>query len=1284
MCALPDSLFREVALSEFQTVLPQKGRYATGNIFLPQETIARQDAKNLFEQIAAIYELKVLFWRPTPRDNSVIGPVAKSKEPAIEQPFVAVEPSSFREKLSEEEFLKDFNQRLFLLRKHTTNSVQLKPWFYICSFSNSTITYKGRLVPSQLYAYYNDLVDSRFETHFSLVHSRYSTNTFPSWDRAQPLRLCAHNGEINTLRGNRNWIKAREGVMKSKQDILGKYMDRLFPIVEEHGSDSASFDNVLELLVINQQLTLPEAVMLMIPEAWQNHKSMDPEKKAFYQWAACLMEPWDGPALITFSDGRYIGACLDRNGLRPCRFYVTSDDRMICASEVGTVNVNPSIIVEKGRLEPGKMLLVDCKRGCIVDDSELKSSTCKKFPFAKWAEDNLLTMEDLVKEFNSVRRTFSIKDTPVNKDARLKAFNYTLEQINMIISPMALTGKESLGSMGHDSQLACLSTSGNHSVFEYFRQLFAQVTNPPIDPIREEIVMSLTTYIGPEGNLLDIDQSQMNRIKLQSPILSMAEFDALCRLDQLYPEWKVATVDITVPKSEGVRAYAQRLDEICEYVSTIIDQKYRVCILSDRKTGPNNVPISSVVALGAVHQHLIMKKQRTKIALIIETGDARDVHHMCVLLGYGADAVFPYLAMETIIKMSREGIINLEEMMDANGNYDQLLAEDKLITNYKKALQNGILKVMSKMGISTLQSYKGAQIFEILGISASVVQKCFTGTASRIRGVGFPGLAADAFQLHELAYLSSISKDGLSGSGTTKNPHLYDGLPDTGEFHWRAGGEEHLNTPQSIATLQDAVRTKNMSVYEKYSKECHEQIKKCSLRGLLEFNKDNVNPIPIEEVEPWTNIVKRFCTGAMSYGSISYEAHSTLALAMNKLGGKSNTGEGGEDADTRGKTGNPMRSAIKQVASGRFGVNSFYLADADEIQIKMAQGAKPGEGGELPGYKVSKDIAKTRKSTEGVGLISPPPHHDIYSIEDLKQLIYDLKGSNPAARISVKLVSEVGVGVIAAGVAKANADHILISGHDGGTGASRWTGIKYAGLPWELGLAETHQTLVLNDLRSRVVLQTDGQIKTGRDVAISCLLGAEEWGFATTPLIAMGCIMMRKCHLNSCPVGIATQDPVLREKFAGQPEHVINFFYFVAEELRQIMASLGIRTINDMVGRADLLRVNESLRTLKTQNLDLRPILTPAHTLRPGVGLYKQIKSAFDYSLRRIDDYVIQSCEKIEGPITLTVEHDVRNTDRAVGATISYYISRKYGEHGLPDDEYLKINLKGSLQSFSC
>ncbi|EAQ83970.1 hypothetical protein CHGG_10374 [Chaetomium globosum CBS 148.51] len=1150
MTSIPHKFFIKNFEREEGIKLPPLGQYAVGNLFFKPDQETVHECKRQLEDIAESLGLRVLGWREPPVDSSLLGPAALSREPTVLQPFVVLQsaygPGNAPEVTDPEKFdERRFERQLYVLRKRATHTVGLQNWFYICSLSNKNIVYKGQLAPVQVYQYYHDLVNADYEAHFALVHSRFSTNTFPSWDRAQPLRWAAHNGEINTLRGNKNWMRAREGVMRS--DIFGDELEMLYPVVEDGGSDSAAFDNVLELLTINGVLSLPEAVMLMVPEAWQGNALMDPKKAAFYEWAACQMEPWDGPALFTFADGRFGGAYLDRNGLRPCRFYVMDDDRLICASEVGTIPVDPERIVQKGRLQPGRMLLVDTQAGRIIDDTELKAAVSSRHDFRAWLDEGLITMPTVlnkVLENKTIDLAAKPSDTKLQEDPLLQAFGYTFEQA------------------------AVRARHGTR----------------PIDPHSKSSL---------------------------------------------------------------------------ENATAAIEARDRIIVLSDRNISKDRVAVSALLASGMVHHHLVANKWRSMAAIVVETAEAREVHHMCVLLGYGVDAINPYLAIECILKLNREKLIKKK------------LTDDALIRNYIHSCDGGILKVMSKMGISTLASYKGAQIFEALGVDDSVVDRCFRGTASRIKGITFELIAEDAFRLHERGFPS-------------RETVVVPGLAESGEYHWRDGGEAHVNDPKSIANIQDAVRNKNDKSYEAYSLSEYEQIKSCTLRGMLDFKFDDCTPIPIDQVEPWTEIVRRFCTGAMSYGSISMESHSTLAVAMNRLGGKSNTGEGGEDAERseRMANGDTMRSAIKQVASGRFGVTSAYLADSDELQIKMAQGAKPGEGGELPGHKVSKPIARTRHSTPGVGLISPPPHHDIYSIEDLKQLIYDLKCSSPRSRVSVKLVSETGVGIVASGVAKAKADHILISGHDGGTGASRWTGIKYAGLPWELGLAETHQTLVLNDLRGRVVVQTDGQLRTGRDVAIACLLGAEEWGFATAPLIAMGCIMMRKCHMNTCPVGIATQDPELRKKFTGTPEHVINFFFYVANELRSLMARLGFRTVNEMIGHAEVLKIRDDIRSKKTANIDLSLILTPAHKLRPGVATFNVRKQ--DHRLYvRLDNKLISEAElTLDKGLPSRIECDIVNTDRAMGTSLSYQISKRYGEGGLPLDT-VHVNIKGSAgQSF--
>ncbi|KAL7752751.1 glutamate synthase [NADH] [Sorochytrium milnesiophthora] len=1284
MTSMPDGFFRPVVLEQFGLALPPAGQYAVGNVYEnPDRKIAHQ-ARAKFEEIAHEVGLQVLCWRQVPRNSDVLGPHSRSHEPDIVQPFVTMMITSVHTNGSSSAAESPFDGRLFerllyQLRKEATHAISLQKWFYVCSLSPTTIVYKGLLSPVQVYEYFaHDLTDPRFAVHLALVHSRFSTNTFPSWDRAQPMRMLGHNGEINTLRGNKNWMRAREGIVASEwtaEQASVQDINKLFPVVEEHGSDSAALDNVLEFLVAYGAVSLPEAVMMMMPEAWQtSSRQLSDERKVFYQWAATLLEPWDGPALVTFSDGRYVGAQLDRNGLRPCRYYLLRNNRMVCASEVGTIpHIDPSDVLHKGRLKPGRMLLVDTLAGRVVDDDELKRSAGRRImtqlsispDLARdWLQDSRATLlpgmacldamrQQAVGNRDETEWLISQLDSRLLKDdPRLPCFGYTLEQLQLLVMPMVNDGKEALGSMGNDAPLACLSTQPR-LVYDYFRQLFAQVTNPPIDPIREDIVMSVETYLGPAGNPLVIDPSHLHLIRLRQPLLTPLDLSLL--IDARHHPFKCTVIDITFAVERGPQGYVDALTDVCHSVVAAVKQGCQLVVLSDRAVATGQrVAISAAVAVGAVHHFLVNCRMRGRVGLVVETGEAREVHHFCVLLAYGADAIVPYLAIEILLKLHAEHALR------------DTLTPAKVLHNYQKASVDGIKKVMSKMGISTLQSYKGAQIFEILGLDDDVVSRSFCGSVSRIRGAGFGVLAQDAFAMHAQAWPSRHMAV----------PHT---LTEGGEYHWRQGGESHINDPMAIASLQDAVRRKNQSAYEAYAATSKEQIQRCTLRGMLKINSQNRTPVPLDQVEPWTAIVKRFCTGAMSYGSISLESHSALAKAMNTLGGKSNTGEGGEDPlrSLPQADGVSLRSAIKQIASGRFGVTSFYLSDSDELQIKMAQGAKPGEGGELPGHKVSADIAKTRKSTEGVGLISPPPHHDIYSIEDLKQLIYDLKASNPRARVSVKLVSEVGVGVVASGVAKARADHILISGHDGGTGASRWTGIKYAGLPWELGLAETHQTLVLNNLRGRVTLQTDGQIRTGHDVAVACLLGAEEWGFSTTPLIAMGCIMLRKCHLNVCAVGIATQDPELRAKFKGAPEHVINFFYYVAEEMRSIMAQLGFRTVNEMVGRSDCLVVDETLRNAKTQHLDLSPILTPAFMLRPGAPTHKSQEQDRPHHKHKDSQLLEMVRASLETGQPTRISAPIINTDRAVGTTLSYHVSRKYGEIGLPPNT-INIALHGS------
>jgi len=1249
LTALPHEFLAKVARRDLGIELPAPGRFAAGNVFLPRSESDRRHAKGVVARIVAEQGQTLLGWRhvPTRPDNADIGPSARESEPVTEQLFVGAAPNVDGDA---------FERQLWVIRKRATREIRSgdgaeAKMFYVSSLSSNVIVYKGQLTPEQVVRYFADLEDPDYTTHLAMVHSRFSTNTFPSWDRAQPNRFMSHNGEINTLRGNMNWMHGREGVIAS--ELLGDDLAKCFPICEPDCSDSGTFDNVLELLLMTGR-SLPRAVTMMIPEAWQGHESMAGEKRDYYEYNSCLMEPWDGPASIAFTNGHYIGAVLDRNGLRPSRYYVTHDDKVIMASEVGVLDVAPENVKEKGRLQPGKMFLVDFEEGRILPDDEIKRRISGRRPYGEWLRDQRIELRELGTE----REPHGFDPTTLLP--RLQAFGYTIETLAFLLRPLVEEKRDPVGSMGNDSALACLSDEPR-LIYDYFKQLFAQVTNPAIDSIREEIVMSLECFIGPEGNILDDSEEQAHRLKVPHPILTNEELTALKHLN--HRGWRTKTIDITYARSEAEEGLVAALDRICAEAEGAIDDGFSLVALSDRAISAERVPVSTLLACGAVHHHLVRRVKRTRIGIVIETGEAREVHHLCLLVGYGADAINPYLAFEALWQCQREGLFRGECQ-----DYD----DEKIIASYRKGVAKGMLKVMGKMGISTLQSYKGAQIFEAVGLRHDVIARCFDGTASRIQGVGFEVLAKEALRRHELGYPSrEIPSIPL--------------LPNPGEYHWRAEGERHMWSPQAIAELQVLARTNSTDAYHRFAKLADDSARaRCTLRGLLRLRPGAAGgPIPLDEVEPASAIVKRFCTGAMSFGSISAEAHETLAIAMNRIGGKSNTGEGGEDPE-RFKplpNGDSKRSAIKQVASGRFGVTIWYLTNADELQIKIAQGAKPGEGGELPGHKVDDVIARTRHSTPGVGLISPPPHHDIYSIEDLAQLIHDLKNANRAARISVKLVSEVGVGTVAAGVAKAHSDHILISGHDGGTGASPLTSIKHAGLPWELGIAETHQTLVMNDLRSRVVLQTDGQLKTGRDVVIAALLGAEEFGFSTGPLIALGCIMMRKCHLNTCPVGIATQDPELREKFRGKPEHVVNYLFLIAEDARAHMAKLGFRTVDEMIGRVDCLDVNDAIRHWKTDGLDLTPILTPARR-RPGVDVRstKQqdhgLERALDMKLLEICAPALARGEKVRH--TLSIE----NTNRTVGTILSSEIAKRHGEACLPDDT-IHLRFHGSAgQSF--
>ena len=1246
LVGLPDKFLRRVAKSTFGVDLPAKGLWAAGNIFFPKIAAERDKCRRIFNQLIRSEGQTLIGWRDVPQqaDLADIGPTARSAEPWTEQVFIQA-----AEGISSEEF----ERKLYAIRKQASHmlrndsTLEQASLFYVCSLSTKTLIYKGMLTPAQVVPYYPDLSEEDFETHLAMVHSRFSTNTFPSWDRAQPLRFMSHNGEINTLRGNINWMRAREGMAQS--DLFGEELKKLFPVVEPMCSDSGTFDNVLEFLLMNGR-TLQEAIMMMVPEAWQKHDTMSQEKKAFYEYFSCLMEPWDGPASIVFTDGKYIGATLDRNGLRPSRYYLTTDDRVIMASEVGVLPVDPAIVKEKGRLQPGRMFLIDFDQGRLIPDEELKSSFAAKRNYQEWLRTGRISLDQLAKakEWHGFN--------PDTLLSRMQAFGYTIETMHFMLVPMIQTQVDPIGSMGNDSAIACLSDQPR-LVYDYFKQLFAQVTNPSIDSIREDVIMSLECYIGPEKNLLAATPEHCHRLLIHHPILTNEELGALKHMD--LRGWKTASIDITFDRSLGKAGLEKTLDRICVEAEKAIDDGYSLVLLTDRALSNQRVAVSSLLACGAVHQHLVKVAKRTAIGIVVETGEAREVHHHCLHVGFGADAINPYLAFESLWQASRDGMLEEKD-------------EEKIVAQYRKAVAKGMLKVMAKMGISTLASYKGAQIFEALGLQDDVIERCFKGTSSRIQGCNFDILAEETLRRHALAF-------------PTERSDAWSMLPNVGEFHWRAEGEKHGWDPSAIADIQVAARNGDKNAYRRFADHINQDARmRYALRGLFEFQSTR-DPIPLDKVQTADKIVKRFCTGAMSLGSISSEAHETLAIAMNRLGGKSNTGEGGEDP-ARFKildNGDSKRSAIKQVASGRFGVTIEYLTNADELQIKISQGAKPGEGGELPGRKVDKYIAKIRYSTPGVGLISPPPHHDIYSIEDLAQLIHDLKNANPSARVSVKLVSEVGVGVVASGVAKAHADHILVSGDTGGTGASPLTSIKHAGLPWELGIAEAHQTLVMNNLRSRVTLQTDGGLKTGRDVVIAALLGAEEFGFATAPLITLGCIMMRKCHLNTCPVGIATQDPELRAKFAGKPEHVVNYLFMVAEDARQIMASLGFASIDEMVGRTDCLKVDQAIKHWKSDGLDLTPILKPAKGPAPDTETHQTIPQ--DHGLEKSLDMqvLLPSCRKtIETGEPIELQLPIINTNRTVGTILSHHIAKKYGQTGLPTNT-IHVKFRGSAgQSF--
>jgi len=1247
LMAVPDAFFRRDLRQNHGVELPVSGKYACGCIFLPQDFTQRQQAKRHIEEIIEKHSQTFIAWRRVPTNNQQLGKESRESEPCIEQVFIEC-ADGLQEKA--------FDLVLYVIRRQMTSTYRGPGKIYCCSLSSKTIVYKGQLTPEQVNNYFIDLGQRDFMSHFTLAHSRFSTNTFPSWERAQPLRCLAHNGEINTLQGNKNWMLARQGNMKSNE--LGSLLQEIFPVIEADNSDSGCFDNVLELLYHSGR-SIEESVLMMVPEPWQKHADMAEEKRAFYEYHSHLLEPWDGPAFVGFTDGNVAGAVLDRNGLRPGRFWVTSKGKVVLASEVGVLPEIPDEdIVQKGRLTPGEMFLIDFTQKRIVLDKEIKQRLATSQPYGEWLKTHEILVDN--SEERKMRKAAEADDVQAEEQepmlptlTLLKMFGYTVETLEILLGPMVNNAYEALGSMGNDMALACLSAQPRR-IFDYFQQRFAQVTNPPIDPIRESIVMSLRCPIGPEQNLLESTEQHCQRVVLAEPILGPTTFWNLCNLEQ--PGWKPATLDMTWMKAEGAKGLQPALARLCAQSEEAISNNAKIIVLSDKFANESKVAIPSLLAVGAVHQFLVKKGLRARVGIVVECGDACEVHHHCLLVGFGVDGVYPYMVYEAGQK--------LQEQVSAQ---DRLSLSD-IVDNYAQASNKGMLKVLAKMGISTVQSYKGAQIFEAVGVGAEVMEMCFTGCASRIGGGGFEVFAVDQLAFHEKAFPSKYDTD--VANRVLHNP---------GEYHWRNGGrsEVHLNHPDAIAKLQDAARTNSRKSYAAFAQLTNSLNRMCTLRGQLDL-KSGLNPIPLEMVEPAKDIVKRFSTGAMSYGSISIEAHSTLAIAMNRLGGRSNTGEGGEHISRYepAPDGNSARSAIKQVASGRFGVSIHYLTNSDEIQIKMAQGAKPGEGGELPGHKVVGEIANTRNSTPGVGLISPPPHHDIYSIEDLAQLISDLKHANPSARLSVKLVSEVGVGVIAAGVAKGKADHILISGHDGGTGASKWTGIKHAGLPWELGIAEAHQTLVKNGLRGRVCLQTDGQLKTGLDIIKAALLGAEEFCLATAPLIAMGCIMMRKCHLNTCPVGIATQDPELRRKFMGQPEHVMNYLFLMAEEIRMYMAALGIASFDKLVGRADLLQPIKQNR-VKTMGLDLSAMLVPAAILNPhspNICVEDQ-----DHGLENhLDRQIIKRIgNELKHGKKVRADFRVQNIDRTVGTILSHEVTRAFGKEGLPDNT-IHLRFKGS------
>ena len=1259
---MPDAFMRKEA-TKLGINLPVLGSYACGTAFLPQTKNGREACESIVARIIHEEAQTLLGWREVPRDNSNIAQAAKDVEPVMRQVFIGRGENVVDQNA--------FERKLFVIRKrieHEVRALKLddSAQFYFPSLSSKTIIYKGMLLANEVGVYYKDLQDKDMISGLALVHQRFSTNTFPKWDLAHPFRMIAHNGEINTVQGNINWMAARHESMRSA--LMGEDLEKLWPLIVDGQSDSAAFDNALELLVAGGY-SLPHAMMMLIPEAWSNEsasKLMSEDRRAFYEYHAALMEPWDGPAAVAFTDGTTIGATLDRNGLRPARYLITDDDHVMMASEMGVLTFPEEKIIKKWRLQPGKMLLINLEEGRIIDDAEIKQSLAQAKPYKAWIDQSRYTLAALPKVEAKQTMVASLLDSQ-------QAFGYTQEDIKFVMQPMIANGEEASGSMGNDSALSVLSNKPK-VLYHYFKQLFAQVTNPPIDPIREELVMSLVTLIGPKPNLLGIDETKPQvRLEASQPVLTLEELEQLKAIDTLtQKQYRALTLDITYPASQGKAGMAAAVEALCSAANKAVRDGFNILILSDRSISKDRLAIPALLACSATHQSLVRAGLRTSAGLVIDTGSAREVHHFALLGGYGAEAVCPWLAFQTIADMVQG------DSYEAN-------------KNFIKAISKGLHKVMSKMGISTYQSYCGAQIFEAIGLNTAFIEKYFTGTATHIEGIGLDEVSQESFNLHAAAF--------------GNDPVLANALDAGGEYAYRVRGEEHMWTPDSIAKLQHATRTGQTSTYKEYAKLINDQSRRhMTLRSLFEIKSAGA-PVPLEEVESAKEIVKRFATGAMSLGSISTEAHATLAIAMNRIGGKSNTGEGGEDpkrfipvakassmAEVIGETlierdiplkaGDSMRSKIKQVASGRFGVTAEYLSNADQIQIKMAQGAKPGEGGQLPGHKVSPYIAQLRFSVPGVGLISPPPHHDIYSIEDLAQLIHDLKNANPKAAISVKLVSETGIGTVAAGVAKAKSDHIVVAGHDGGTGASPISSIKHAGTPWELGLAETQQTLVLNQLRGRVILQVDGQMKTGRDVLIGALLGADEFGFATAPLVVEGCIMMRKCHLNTCPVGVATQDPELRKRFTGQPEHVVNYFFFIAEEVRELMASIGIRKFNDLIGRADLLDMQKGIDHWKLAGLDFSKVFHQPK-VDQSVSLFNNdvqdhgLKNALDNQLIALAKPALEKGQKV------TIELPITNTNRTCGTMLSNQVATLYGNAGLPDDT-ISIKLKGTAgQSFA-